>query len=166
MQWVYVTIDRPSIFTKTSPYKLPSLLTTLPGTICLIWISGKPATPIIVKPNLAWRSFGDGTQPFLDHNTEVAAVVSSLSPDTDHNTEVAAVVSSLSPDTDHNTEVAAAVSSLSPDIDHDTEVAAVVSSLGPDTDCSSCVCTCVCVYMCVCVYTCECESVSGEYQLC
>ena len=148
MQWVYVTIDRPSIFTKTSPYKLPSLLTTLPGTICLIWISGKPATPIIVKPNLAWRSFGDGTQPFLDHNTEVAAVVSSLSPDTDH-----------------NTEVAAAVSSLSPDIDHDTEVAAVVSSLGPDTDCSSCVCTCVCVYMCVCVYTCECESVSGEYQL-
>ena len=149
MQWVYVTIDRPSIFTKTSPYKLPSLLTTLPGTICLIWISGKPATPIIVKPNLAWRSFGDGTQPFLDHNTEVAAVVSSLSPDTDH-----------------NTEVAAAVSSLSPDIDHDTEVAAVVSSLGPDTDCSSCVCTCVCVYMCVCVYTCECESVSGEYQLC
>ena len=150
MQWVYVTIDRPSIFTKTSPYKLPSLLTTLPGTICLIWISGKPATPpIIVKPNLAWRSFGDGTHPFLDHNTEVAAVVSSLSPDTDH-----------------NTEVAAAVSSLSPDIDHDTEVAAVVSSLGPDTDCSSCVCTCVCVYMCVCVYTCECESVSGEYQLC
>ena len=149
MQWVYVTIDRPSIFTKTSPYKLPSLLTTLPGTICLIWIRGKPATPIIVKPNLAWRSFGDGTQPFLDHNTEVAAVVSSLSPDTDH-----------------NTEVAAAVSSLSPDIDHDTEVAAVVSSLGPDTDCSSCVCTCVCVYMCVCVYTCECESVSGEYQLC
>ena len=122
MQWVYVTIDRPSIFTKTSPYKLPSLLTTLPGTICLIWISGKPATPIIVKPNLAWRSFGDGTQPFLDHNTEVAAAVSSLSPDIDHDTEVAAVVSSLGPDTDCSSCVCTCV----------------------------CVYMCVCVYTCEC----------------